>query len=170
MDTCKDDVIYVTYVPRSANNGLLQGGNRTSHASPPRPRGALADISCCLLLLSAYRQSAGFRHVRLLHMTQLSLHSGPERFTLGGGRSGSSSFLFYQWAMCRSGAQLMWCLLMCLHIYNQYGTCSPACMYKSSLTYFLFYMNWLDYLSGCVLDCLCCLCSSGASCQQTPKD
>jgi hypothetical protein len=60
-------------------------------------RGALADISCCLLL-SAYMHVNNFLDSDMmsecLHMLQPSLLSGQKRFALGGGRSGS--FLFYQ--------------------------------------------------------------------------
>jgi hypothetical protein len=68
-----------------------------------------------------------------------SLLSGPERFALGGERSGpfcmlSVSHVLQHYNSC-SVHTCMWCLLISYVAGRQQnGTCSPACMYKSSLT------------------------------------
>jgi hypothetical protein len=62
-------------------------------ASPPRPGQHLLTfpVACCSVLTGNLLDS-DMREC--LHMLQPSLLSSPERFALGGGRSGS--FLFYQ--------------------------------------------------------------------------
>jgi hypothetical protein len=80
-----------------------------------------------------------------LHMLQPSLLSGPERFALGGGRS-AWAFLYYQPDLCVAALQhcsVHACGVDILYVAGrqQYGTCSPACMYKSSLTSSFIYMH-----------------------------
>jgi hypothetical protein len=106
-------------------------GRRKSSPS----RGALADISCCLLLSACTGNLLDSDMSECLHMLQPSLLSGPERFALGGGRSGSFFVLSVSYVSQHcSIVQSMWCLHMLLVDSSMHGgTCSPACMYKSSL-------------------------------------
>jgi hypothetical protein len=78
-------------------------------------------------------------------MLQPSLLSGPERFALGGGRSGSLCIISELYVCCGFARFVMYVVFTFVAgCRQQYGTCSPAYMFKSSLTSSFIYACTMD--------------------------